>query len=106
MDLERICEHVLAYVEFTLESNTAEARQPFVEAIQRVPEFMDCLRVSGEVDYICFSCFSDTLSLNRHCDELGSKSQLGIKNITIRPIMERAKWCLGYPLEKLKWIDE
>lgn len=106
MDLDRICEHVLAYVEFTLESNNVSARKAFENAIQDVPEFMDCLRVDGESDYISFSCFPDIQSLNDHCDALSGDSELGIKQVKIRMIMERAKWYLGYPLEKLKWVEE
>ena len=105
MDLDRICEHVLAYVEFTLTSNTSNGRAAFEARIQDIPYFMDCLRMSGDVDYLSFSCFPDIQSLNQACDELANDESLGIKNIQIRMIMERTKWYLGYPLEKLKWID-
>ena len=37
MDLERICEHVLAYVEFSLDSNTAKGREAFEARIQQIP---------------------------------------------------------------------
>lgn len=106
MDLDRICEHVLAYVEFTLANNDAVSRKAFEEAIQDIPEFMDCLRVGGDTDFISFSCFPDIQSLNKHCDALSENPELGIRHVKIRMIMERTKWYLGYPLEKLKWIEE
>ncbi|MEP1383908.1 MAG: hypothetical protein ABJK64_08930 [Paraglaciecola sp.] len=63
MDLDRICEHVLAYVEFKLANNTIAGRAAFEEAIQLIPEFMDCVRVSDDIDYISFTCFPDIKAL-------------------------------------------
>ena len=105
MDLDRICEHVLAYVEFTLNSNTALGRKPFEQKIENIPEFMDCVRVGDEADYISFTCFSDVNALNEACDQLSNNLDLDIKRIKIRMILERAKWCLGYPIDKLKWVE-
>ncbi|MFT2092561.1 Lrp/AsnC family transcriptional regulator [Paraglaciecola sp. 2405UD69-4] len=105
MDLDRLCEHVLAYVEFKLEDNTVTGRAAFEEAITPIPEFMDCVRVSDDIDYISFTCFPDIKALNQACNALSSDPKLGIKRLKTRVILERAKWCLGYPLEKLKWIE-
>lgn len=105
MDLDRICEHVLAYVEVTLSDNTKLGREAFEKAIHQIPEFMDCVRLSGEVDYISFTCFPDINALNECCNQLSANRQLNIQKLNTRMILERAKWCLGYPLEKLKWID-
>ncbi|WP_133471817.1 Lrp/AsnC family transcriptional regulator [Paraglaciecola marina] len=105
MDLDRLCEHVLAYVEFKLDNNTVNGRAAFEEAINQLPEFMDCVRVSDDIDYISFTCFPDIKALNQACNELSANPKLGIERIKTRVILERAKWCLGYPLEKLKWIE-
>jgi len=106
MDLDRICEHVLAYVEFTLESNSAAHRKAFEAAIDGIPEFMDCLRLNDGTDYISFTCSPNVQALNTLCDQLSGDPALGVKNIKTRMIMERTKWYLGYPLEKLRWLDE
>lgn len=106
LDLDRMVENVLAYVEFTLENNSTVARRRFEAAIEEIPEFMDCLRITGDVDYICFTCCSNTQALNTLIDEISGRENLGIKIVKTRIILERAKWYLGYPLEKLKWIDE
>jgi len=106
MDLDRIVEHVLAYVEFTLENNSLKNRKSFEKAIEKVPEFMDCLRVTGDTDYIAFTCASNTQALNAIIDDISSRESLGIKTVKTRIILERSKWYLGYPLEKLKWLDE
>ncbi|MEP0177023.1 MAG: hypothetical protein ABJH28_17455 [Paraglaciecola sp.] len=66
---------------------------------------MDCVRVSDDIDYISFTCFPDIKALNQSCNELSANPKLGIERLKTRVILERAKWCLGYPLEKLKWIE-
>lgn len=106
LDLDRMVEHVLAYVEFTLADNSPQARKVFEAAIEPIPEFMDCLRITGDVDYICFTCCSNTQELNALIDDISGREDLGIRIVKTRIILERAKWYLGYPLEKLKWIDE
>jgi Lrp/AsnC family leucine-responsive transcriptional regulator len=105
LDLNRIAKNVLAYVEFTLESNNPKARKIFEEAINATPEFMDCLRITGDVDYICFTCCSDTQALNELCDTVNGNPELGIQKVKTRIILERSKWYLGYPLQKLEWLD-
>jgi Lrp/AsnC family leucine-responsive transcriptional regulator len=105
VDLDRMFEHVLAYVEFTLENNTLPYRRVFEAEIEKHPEFMDCLRVSGDVDYIAFTCARNIKELNKICDAVSGNPELKIRRIVTRVIQERAKWYLGYPIEKLKWLD-
>lgn len=105
MDLDRICEHILAYVEFTLESNSAKHRKAFEAAINDIPEFMDCLRLNDGTDYISFTCCPNVQALNALCDQISGDKALGVKSIKTRMIMERTKWYLGYPLEKLRWLE-
>ena len=105
LDLDRIVEHVLAYVEFTLENNSPKFRKAFETEIEKIPEFMDCLRVTGDTDYISFTCSANTQSLNAIIDDLSGMENLGIKTVKTRIILERTKWYLGYPLEKLKWLE-
>lgn len=105
VDLDRICEHVIAYVEFTLSENSLETRRKFEQAIEIVPEFMDCLRLSGETDYISFTCCSNIAELNRLCDEMSANQDLKIQKIVSRLVVDRAKFYLGYPIAKLKWLE-
>jgi len=106
LDLDRMVEHVLAYVEFTLENNNPQSRKRFEAAIEPIPEFMDCLRITGDVDYICFTCCSNTQALNTLIDDISGQTELGVKTVKTRIILERSKWYLGYPLEQLKWISD
>jgi len=105
MDLDRLVEHVLAYVEFTLENNSLKSRRTFEKLIENYPEFMDCLRVTGDTDYIAFTCCANTQALNTLIDEVSADERSGIKTVKTRIILERTKWYLGYPLEKLKWLE-
>ena len=105
VDLDRICEHVIAYVEFTLNDNSVASRRRFEAAIEALPEFMDCLRISGDSDYISFTCCSNIAELNRLCDELSGNEALGIRKVVTRIVLERPKFYLGYPIAKLKWLD-
>ncbi|MCG8505490.1 MAG: Lrp/AsnC family transcriptional regulator [Sphingomonadales bacterium] len=102
MDLDRLCHNVQAYVEVTLSENGPAERRKFEAHVNRLPEFMDCLRVSGDVDYISLVCCSDVEALNRLCDGL-SDAGLAIKHIATRVVLDRPKWTTGYPLEKLEW---
>ena len=104
VDLDRICEHIMAYTEFTLSDNSPETRRKFEAAIEIVPEFMDCLRLSGDTDYISFTCCTNVAELNRLCDEMSANSALKIQKIVTRLILERPKFYLGYPIAKLKWL--
>ncbi len=106
LDLGRMVEHVLAYVEFTLEKNGVNERKKFEAAIEEIPEFMDCLRLSGDTDYVSFTCCSDTSALNDLVDKISGDESLGIRRVVTRIVLERPKWYLGYPLERLKWIDD
>ena len=105
LDLDRMVEHVLAYVEFKLESNSPPARKVFLKEISRLPQFMDCFRVTGDFDFISLTCCTNTQSLTQLCDQISGDPKLGVQRIKTRIIMERAKWYLGYPLDELKWIE-
>ncbi len=105
VDLDRTFEHILAYVEFTLSNNSVGCRRAFEAEIEKYPEFMDCLRLSGNIDYISFTCARNIQALNKICDAITAKEELGIKRIVTRPILERSKWYLGYPIEKLRWLE-
>lgn len=105
VDLDRTFEHVLAYVEFRLQENTAPVRRKFEAAVEMHPELMDCMRLSGGPDYISFACARSLQALNEVCDELSADPKLKIARIDTRVILERTKWYLGYPLAKLKWLQ-
>lgn len=106
INLEQICEHVFAYVEFTLEDNSPKSSRKFLDVIDKIPEIMDCMKLSGDVDFISFCCFSDINALNEVCDQLSLNDGYTIKKLKTKIVLERSKFFLGFPLERLKWRDE
>lgn len=106
IDLARVCAHVLAYVEFTLRENTPTARDRFAARIDEIPEFMDCLRLAGAPDFICFTCSSSLERLTEICDALQLEVALGIARLDTRIVVGRTKWYLGYPIANLDWVDD
>ena len=67
-------------------------RPRFEAAIEVLPEFMECLRLSGDTDYISFTCCSNIAELNRLCDELSSNKDLKIEKIITRIVVDRPKF--------------
>ncbi len=86
-------------------AESVEIRRRFETAIERLPEFMDCLRVTGETNYISFTYCTNVAELNRLCDELSANKSLKIQRVVTRVILERPKFYLGYPIAKLKWLE-
>ena len=66
---------------------------------------MDLLRLGGDSDYISFTCCTNLAELNRICDEVSADESLNIQKTVIRPVLERPKFYLGYPIAKLKWLE-
>lgn len=106
INLERVCDFVMAYLEFTLYDNSAKVRQDFEKTVLDIPEIMDCMKLSGDTDYISFCCFPDLNKLNEICDILSADERLSIKRITVKTVLDRPKFFLGYPLSNLKWLNE
>lgn len=104
MDLDRICEHVFAYTEFTLRNNDYHSKRKFETYIKKIPEFMDCFFLAGDIHYIAYTCCSSNQELSRLCDMISGNEELGVSKITTRIVLERSKWNIGYPLHKLKWL--
>ena len=103
LDMNKLFEHIFAYAEFELESNSFSLRSRFEKAVNDVPEFVDCHRISGEYDYILFCCARDIEAMDAACRLISDNVDLGVKNSKIRVILDRTKWSLGYPFDKLKW---
>lgn len=101
-DLEKICVHIMAYLEITLERHRMEDHDRFEKAVRLLPEFVDCLRISGSTDYIAFVVCSTIASLNTLCDELLTRD-LSIARIQSKIVLDKPKWFAGYPLDRLEW---
>lgn len=104
-NLDLLCENVMVYVEVTLEKHKLSDFESFERAINSIPEFVDCLRVSGRFDYVCFVVCASVSHFNALCDDL-LKQNPTIARISSNFVMDKPKWFAGYPFHKLKWKTE
>jgi len=104
VDLDKLCNNVMVYVEFTLEKHRAPDLERFERTVREIPQIVDCLRVSGRFDYISFVVCSSIADFNRLCDDM-LKMDLGIASIRSNVVLDKPKWFGGYPLERLEWKD-
>lgn len=104
VDLDKICNNVMVYVEFTLEKHRLQDLERFERAMRSIPEIVDCLRVSGRFDYISFVVCNSIADFNGLCDDLLSRD-LAISSIRSNVVLDKPKWFGGYPLEHLEWKE-
>lgn len=104
VDLDRLCEYIMAYLEITLVSQEAKQVNRFERAIREIPEMVDCLRVSGRFDYISFVVCSSISAFNELCDALVS-NEIGVATVRSSIVLDKPKWFAGYPLAMLRWKD-
>ncbi len=104
VDLDKVCINIMVYVEITLESHRMADFDRFEKTIRSIPEFVDCLRVSGRFDYVAFVVCSSISDFNELCDSLLLRD-LGIARISSNVVLDKPKWFAGYPLDQLKWKD-
>lgn len=104
VDLDKICNNVMVYVEFTLEKHRLQDLDRFERAMRAIPEIVDCLRVSGRFDYISFVVCNSIADFNKLCDDLLSRD-LAISSIRSNVVLDKPKWFGGYPLEHLDWKE-
>lgn len=102
VDLEKICTNVMIYVEITLENHRMADFDRFEKTIRSIPEFVDCLRVSGRFDYIAFVVCSNISAFNALSDDLLTRN-LSISRIASNVVLDKPKWFAGYPLDHLEW---
>lgn len=102
VDLDRICYNVKVYAEITLTSHRPQDLSRFEAVIRETPEFVDCLRVSGRVDYIGLAVCSSISEFNKLCDDLLARP-LGIARIDSFTVLDTPKWFAGYPFASLQW---
>lgn len=104
VQLNRICENVTAYLDFTMISHDQQKLRQFERVIKDNGNIIDCMRMSGGSDYMAFTVCSDVSGLNQLCEDLLGQD-LGIQRIDTRIVVDTPKWMGGYPLDELRWKD-
>ncbi|MCK7597673.1 Lrp/AsnC family transcriptional regulator [Microbulbifer sp. CAU 1566] len=104
-DLDKICYNVQAYFNITMQSHEPITTKRFYDFVNQTPEIVDCLKVSGDVDFVAFVVSSNIEALNTLANQLLG-ADIGVNRIISNIVMERPKWFSGYPLENLEWKPE
>lgn len=104
IDLDAICINVMAYVMFRLRDHASHLRGRFERHIRQRHEFVDCLKVDGEFDYIALATCSTVSDFNTLLEQLLEEDP-NIQTISSNMILDKTKWFAGYPLDRLIWRD-
>lgn len=104
IDLDAICINVMAYVMFRLRDHATHLRVQFERYIRQRREFVDCLKVDGEYDYIALATCSTVGDFNALCEQLIEEDP-NIQKINSHIILDKTKWFAGYPLDNLIWRE-
>lgn len=104
VNLNKICENVSAYLDFTMKSHDHQQLRQFERAIKEVGNIIDCMRMSGGSDYMAFVVCSSVSELNKLTEQL-LEQELNIQRIDTRIVMDAPKWMAGYPLDSLSWKE-
>ena len=100
IDLDRICRSVTVIAEATLSSHGLADFRRFEQAVDAIPEVTECLKVSGEYDYILRFVCTDMAryhTLSEHLLTIGR----GVAHLSSHVVLARCKETDGYPLGPL-----
>ena len=101
LDIDRLCENVKIFASITLKSQRPRDLAAFESAVQRTPEFVDCLRVAGRVDYIALVVCATMKNFRLLCEELLERD-LGVVRIDSYSLLKGTKGFSGYALGQLE----
>ena len=104
VDIDALCEHVMAYLYVTLRDQTPHRKAVFEQLVWDYDEIIDCLKVDGPHHYTVLLCCSTTSDLNELIDSLLERDE-NIRLLESSIVLSKTKWFSGYPLNKLKWKE-
>ena len=84
----------------TLGSHEADDFRRFEEAVERVPEILECFAVGGGVDYVLRLVVVDVAAYQALMERL-LEADIGIHHYTTYVVTKSVKREHGYPLERL-----
>ena len=78
VDLEKVGKSIIAFVFLTLNEYTSEAIEYLSEEVRKMPEVLECYRISGEKDYLLKVVADDIPTYDRFVfHKLGRLSHVG-----------------------------
>ena len=100
IDLDRICRNVTVIATITLKSHEHEDFQRFEAAVAKLPEVVECFKVSGSFDYFLRFVCPDLARYHALSESLLTDGP-GIAQISSHVVLDKTKEFQGYSLERL-----
>jgi len=98
--LERVCRSVTVIAEVTLNNHERGDFQRFERAVDAIPEVTECLKVSGEYDYILRFVCADMTQYHKLSEDL-LKTGRGVAHLASHVVLASSKDSAGFPLALL-----
>ncbi len=100
IDLDRICRNVTVIATLTLKTHEHKDFKEFDKIIEKIPDIVECYKVSGAFDYFLRFVCADMASYQDSSEEL-LKSGPAVSQISSHVVLARGKVFAGYHLEHL-----
>jgi Lrp/AsnC family transcriptional regulator of ectoine degradation len=98
--IERLAKASIVFVEVTLKTHAAHDFMRFEQAIQQVPEVVECHATGGGFDYLLKIVTADIEHYQGLIEELLG-AEIGINRYFTYIVTKPVKRFLGYPIERL-----
>ena len=105
IDLDRICRSVTVIAEARLNNHEKADFRRFEQAVADMPEVVECLKVSGEYDYILRFVCADMAQYHELSERLLDTGR-GVAHLSSHVVLARAKKDEGVPLGPLLADDD
>jgi len=100
VDLDRVCRSVTVIAEVKLNNHEQADFHRFEQAVHDIPEVIECLKVSGEFDYILRFVCADMSQYHALSERLLDTGR-GIAHLSSHVVLAGCKVSKGFPLEPL-----
>lgn len=100
IELDQICRNVIVIATVTLKAHEHQDFKDFENKIRRLPEVVECFKVSGAFDYFLRFVCPDLARYHALSEELLTEGP-DITQISSHVVLDRTKEFTGYHLERL-----
>ena len=103
LDISRLCHHVVVLCTVTLQDHSQKNFKNFEKSILKIPELVECNKISGQFDYLLRFICTDLDSYHAISEQL-LDGDTGIASLYSHVVLDQIKIFAGYPLSHLKRI--
>lgn len=100
LDLTKLCHHIVVLCTVTLHDHSQKNFKNFEKAILKIPELVECNKVSGQFDYFLRFICRDMDSYHSISEDL-LDSDANIANIHSHVVLDHTKTFSGVPIKHL-----